>query len=276
MKYYPNITQSFVICGMLLLSLILFGPVAIILNKLIGKEAAFLIYYLLAVGTTFWIVCLIKKKKTGNISFNFSLENKRVIPFVIFGAIFLYCGIVSPITALMSESHKEAFLNNGSQTGIITLFQSIIAAPILEELIFRGIILDGLLKKYSALKSILISSLLFGLIHLNPSQLVVGLIMGIFTGWIYYKTRMLTLSFLIHSVYNLASVLMGYFLISDLMKDNTLLGMFGGLANLIYVVVGSVIVILICIYFLEKEFNKKKIEMEANKTTLASDEIMNN
>jgi membrane protease YdiL (CAAX protease family) len=266
MKNYPNIAQSFHICGMLILSLILFAPIAIILRKLIGNEAAFLIYYLLAVGTTFWIVCVIKKKKTGNISFNISIENKRVIPFVIFGAIFLYCGIVSPITALVEESHKEAFLNHGSQTGIISLFQSIIAAPVLEELIFRGIILDGLLKKYSSLKSILISSLLFGLIHLNTSQLVVGLIMGIFTGWIYYKTRMLTLSILIHSVYNLASVLMGYFLISDFMEDNTLLGLFGGLANLIYVVIGSLLVIGICIYYLEKEFNKTNIEMAAQNT----------
>jgi len=270
MKNYPNIAQSFGISVMLILSLILFGPVVILLRKLIGYEATFLIYYLLAVGTTFWITCLIKKKKTGNISFNISIENKRVIPFAIVGAIFLYCGILSPITALipMSESHKEAFLNNGSQTGIITLFQSLIAAPILEELIFRGIILDGLLKKYSYLKSILISSLLFGLIHLNPSQFVVGLIMGIFTGWIYYKTRIITLSILIHSVGNLASILMRYFLISDTMKDSIILGMYGGLANLIYVVIGSAIMIVICIYFLGKEFNKKKIEIAVNNMAL--------
>lgn len=269
MKNYPNIAQSFGISGMLILGLVLFSPVAIMLRKLIGYDASFLIYYLLAVGTTFWIICEIKKKKTGIISFNISIENKRVIPFVILGAIFLYCGIVSPITALipMSESHKEAFLNNGGQLGIFSILQSIIAAPILEELIFRGIILDGLLKKYSPIKSILISSLLFGLVHLDPWQFVVGFIMGLFTGWIYYETRILTLSILIHFVYNLSSVLLKYFLNYDSMKDSILLGMYGGLANLIYVVVGSAIMIVICIYFLVKEFNKRKIEMAALNTT---------
>jgi len=266
MKNYPNIAQSFGISGMLILGLLIYSPVAILLRKLIGYEASFLIYYLLAVGTTFWIICEIKKKKTGNISFNISIGNKRVIPFIIIGAIFLYCGIVSPITAIipMSEGHKETFLNNAGQTGLITLFQTIIVSPILEELIFSGIILDGLIKKYSPLKSILFTSLLFGLIHLNPWQFVVGFIMGLFSGWIYYKTRILTFPILIHSVDNLFSFLIRHFLISDSMKESILFGMYGGLTNLIYVITGSTIAIVICIYSLRKEFNKEKMKLAAH------------
>lgn len=270
MKSYPNIAQSFGISGILILGFILFSPVSFTLRKLIGSEASFLIYYLLAAGTTFWIICKIKKKKTGYISFNISIENRRVIPFIIIGAIFLYCGIVSPMTALvpMSETHKEAFLNRGFQVGLFSILQSIIASPILEELIFTGIILDGLLKKYSPIKSILIYSLIFGLTHLSPTQFIVGFIMSLFSGWVYYKTKILTFSILIHFVYNLSSVLLKYFINYDSMKDSILLGMFGGLANLIYVVIGSAIIILICIYFLEKEFNKKKIEMATYNTML--------
>jgi uncharacterized protein len=270
MKNYPNIAQSFGISGMLILGLIIFSPVAFLLRKFIGNEASFLVYYLVAVGITSWIILKIQKKKTDNISFKISIENKRIIFFVIFGAIFLYCGIVSPITALipMSESHKEAFINNGGQIGIFSLLQSIIAAPILEELIFRGVILDGLLKKYSPVKSILISSLIFGLVHLDPSQFVVGLIMGIFTGWIYYKTRILTLAILIHSVYNLASILMLHYLISDSMKDSILLGMYGGLINLIFVIMGSIIAIVICIYFLRKEFDREDIKIGSSQHTI--------
>lgn len=44
----------------------------------------------------------------------------------------------------------------------------VIAAPVLEELIFRGMMLEGLLKKYSPVTSIIISSILFGVAHLNP------------------------------------------------------------------------------------------------------------
>ena len=164
MKTYPNIVQSFGIAGILILGMIIFLPVSI-LKKLIGYEAMFLIYYLLSVGISFYIIGLIKKKKTGNNSFNFTIENKRVIPFVIVGTIFLYCGIESPISALisMSESTKVTYMNYGKLPGIFTLFQSVIAAPILEELIFTGIILDGLLKKYSPTKSILINGDFFRL-----------------------------------------------------------------------------------------------------------------
>ena len=264
MKSYPNIVQSFGIAGILILGMIIFLPMSI-LKKFIGYEAMFLIYYLLAVGISFYIVGLIKKKKTGNNSFNFTIENKRIIPFVIIGIIFLYCGIISPITALISltESTKVMYMNYGKLPGIFSLFQSVIAAPILEELIFTGIILDGLLKKYSPTKSILITASLFGLIHLDRFQFVSVLLMVIFSGWVYFRTRSLTFSIIIHVVANLASILMHYFINPDSLRDNILLGMYGGLSNLILAVVGSIFIFVICIYFLKKEFNKNKVEIAA-------------
>jgi len=263
MKSYPSILQSFGIAGIFLVGFQLIIPICFILNKFIGFEVSRLISYILAVGIPLGVVCIILKKKTGAISFNISIENKRIIPYVIVGTIFLYCGIASPISALipMSESTKETFMNSGSLPGIYRLFQHVIAAPILEELIFSGIILNGLLKKYSPKKSILITSFLFGFIHLNAWQFVTVFIMGIFTGWIYFKTRSLSLSIIIHATYNLASILMRYYIIPNLLTDNVLLEMYGGITNLIFAVVGSLIIISICIYFLMKEFNKKEPEM---------------
>jgi uncharacterized protein len=149
----------------------------------------------------------------------------------------------------------------GSQTGVFAFILMVIAAPILEELIFRGIILDGLLKRYSPIKSILISSLLFGLVHLNPWQFLTGLIIGVFSGWIYYRTRSLSLSIIIHASANLSGFLMRCFIDTDSSMDDTLLEMYGGLTNLILVIVGSIIIVTICIYFLKIEFNKQKSEM---------------
>jgi len=201
----------------------------------------------------------------GNNSFNFAIENKRIVPFVIIGIIFLYCGIISPISALVSftESTKVTYVNYGKLPGIYSLFQSVIAAPILEELIFTGIILDGLLKKYSPKKSIFITSLLFGLIHLDRFQFISVFLMGIFSGWVYYRTRSLTFSIIIHTIANLASVLMHYFINIDSIKDNILLGMYGGITNLKIVVISSVLILIFCFYFLNKEFNKKTHEMGA-------------
>jgi membrane protease YdiL (CAAX protease family) len=209
------------------------------------------------------------KSKTGESSFYLNIENKRIIPFVIVATIALLFGIISPIGNLipMPESIKKAFMDFGSQTGVLAFILMVIAAPVLEELIFRGIILDGLLKKYSPVKSILISSLLFGLVHLNPWQFVTGLIIGIFSGWVYYRTKSLSLSIIIHASANLSGFILRFFIDIDSSMDDTLVEMYGGLTNLILAIVGSIIIVSGCIYYLKKEFSEKKIEMAAyNKT----------
>jgi membrane protease YdiL (CAAX protease family) len=230
------------------------------LNKLIGKEASMFIYYLFSIGIPFLIVNSIRKISTGDHSFNLTIENKRIIPFLMAGTIALLFGIISPIGNLipMPESIKKAFMDFGSQTGIFAFSLMVIAAPILEELIFRGIILDGLLKQYSPVKSILISSLLFGLVHLNPWQFVTGFIIGIFSGWVYYETRSLTLSVIIHATANLSGFLLRYMIDIESSMDDSLIEMYGGVNNLIMVVVGSMVVVTICIYYLTGAFNKMK------------------
>lgn len=262
-KTYPDVAQSFGITGIVILGMLFFSPVNLVLNKLIGKEASMFIYYLLAIGLPFFIVYTIKKRKTGNNSFNLSIENKMVIPFVIIGTAALLFGIISPIGNLipMSEIIKKSFMDIGSQTGVFAFLLMIVAAPILEELIFRGIILDGLLKKYSPEKSILLSSFLFGLAHLNPWQFVTGFIIGIFAGWIYYKTKSLLLTIIIHATANLCGYLMRYFIDMDSYLNDTLIEMYGGITNLILALAGAIIIILICIYFLNKEFRKTKTEI---------------
>ena len=52
------------------------------------------------------------------------------------------------------------------------LLAVVIVAPLTEELLFRGVILRGLLLHYSAPKAVIASSLMFGLVHLNPWQAV--------------------------------------------------------------------------------------------------------
>ena len=85
---------------------------------------------------------------------------------------------------------------------ILAALHIILLGPVLEEIIFRGIILRGFLKNYHPVKAIVISSLLFGIIHLNLSQLVAAFIIGCFIGFIYWQTRSLFLCILIHIVNN--------------------------------------------------------------------------
>ncbi|WP_281616018.1 type II CAAX endopeptidase family protein [Flammeovirga sp. SubArs3] len=78
-------------------------------------------------------------------------------------------------------------------------------APFLEEVIFRGIIQRGLLKNYSPWIAISVSGLAFGLCHIiNGSvvQFIFTAVYGLFWGWIYYKTRNLAYTIILHIFQN--------------------------------------------------------------------------
>lgn len=83
-----------------------------------------------------------------------------------------------------------------------TIVRIAIVAPIVEEILFRGILLKGFLKNYSVRKSIVVSALLFGIIHMNPWQFSGAFIHGIFYGWWFYKTRSLIPCILGHALNN--------------------------------------------------------------------------
>ena len=73
----------------------------------------------------------------------------------------------------------------------VLFVQTVIIAPVFEETIYRGIILNGMLKKYSPKKAIIVSSLIFGLIHLNLPQGLNAFVLGLIIATVYYYTRSL-------------------------------------------------------------------------------------
>jgi len=267
-KNFPNILQSFAIAGIMILATIPTGFFIRILNKFINWDMSFLLIYVLIFGITFWIVYSIRKHKTGNSTFNFGIEKKRIIPFVIISIIVLNFGISAPIISLIPKTENlHRLITVLELKSIFTFLSFVIAAPILEELIFRGIILDGLLKKYSPIKSILISSILFGLVHLNPWQFIAAFSMGVFAGWIYYKTKSVSFAIIIHVVNNLTAFLMGFFGNSDSSSINrTLVDIYGSILNLVLMLIGAIFIFAISINYLRKVFNNNNINVKEQNT----------
>ena len=261
-KNYPNIGQSFVILGIAILMTLLITPLNVLISKFIDKDVSTLINYVLVYGLTFCIVYSIRKRKTSNSTFNFNIENQRIVPFVIIAIVALNFGLMAPIINLipMPESVQNMFTDLMGEYSLFTFLTIVVAAPVLEELIFRGIILDGLLKKNSPIKSILISSVLFGLAHLNPWQFIAAFSLGAFSGWIYYKTKSLSYAILIHAANNLGGFLIGYFSGTDTASMNeSLVESYGSVLNLVFVLIGSISLLVISIYYLRREFRKNVI-----------------
>ncbi len=81
---------------------------------------------------------------------------------------------------------------------ILGVLSTLILKPIVEEVIFRGIILKGLLVKYSSAIAILISSMLFSIYHMSITNSIPTFLFSIVACLIYVKTQKLTYSILLH------------------------------------------------------------------------------
>jgi membrane protease YdiL (CAAX protease family) len=77
-----------------------------------------------------------------------------------------------------------------------------IAAPLAEELLFRGIIFQEAKKVWKPLYAAMISAGLFGMYHGNGVQMVYGFCMGMILGFAYHQTHKFSLSVIIHGVVN--------------------------------------------------------------------------
>jgi membrane protease YdiL (CAAX protease family) len=100
-----------------------------------------------------------------------------------------------------------------STTGIETFFFALfacLAAPLVEEFVFRGFIFNALLRYAPAGVAAVLSALLFGLAHADPNSLNAVLPLaggGVVLALVYYRTGALTASMISHAVFNLASVI---------------------------------------------------------------------
>lgn len=77
-----------------------------------------------------------------------------------------------------------------------------VVAPVTEELLCRGVVLRGLLRKYQPAVAIGQSALLFGIMHLNPAQSFNAFFVGLLFGWVYYQSQSLLLCCCLHGLYN--------------------------------------------------------------------------
>lgn len=116
-------------------------------------------------------------------------------------------------------------------------------APFVEELIFRGAILRALLEKIkNHWWAIVISAILFSLMHGNPAQMPFAFVAGIFLGWAYYRTGSIIPGVTYHWVNNSIAFVIGR-IYTD--PDIPLIAVFGGNQTAVYMAVLFSLCILI-------------------------------
>lgn len=144
---------------------------------------------------------------------NTYIKTSKRLLFLIFILVFcfrlLFDAYLYPLVNLLPES---PLLNNAVEiyeNNILYCILTIcICAPIIEELICRGILLAGLLNKYSANVSIFLSALLFALMHGNLKQGINAFLLGLILGYLYYKTKSVYLTIFAHFSNNILALIL--------------------------------------------------------------------
>jgi len=258
--YYPNFKQAIGILLLFIFLSMIFGLIttlgSLVDNELL-QDITLLASYILAAGGTVIIIARMKKTQDPNIPLFMNYKTKIKTFIVTLVLTFAVIIVTEPLANLipMPDSVKDLFETMFRPT-IPAFFTAVIAAPILEEMIFRGIILEGFLRNYSPVKSILLASLLFGLAHLNIWQFIGAFIIGAFISWIYWKTRSLLLSIAVHMLNNLISYLAMLFSSKSVTETTT--SDFTGNVEMYYIVFGLSIILLALGFYYHKMWIEKK------------------
>jgi membrane protease YdiL (CAAX protease family) len=186
-----------------------------------------------------------------------------VIVFTLTFAVFL-----DPLTNLIPMPEKvERIFAMLATKDLWTFFMVGITGPVLEECLFRGIILDGFLRRYRPGKAIFWSAFLFGLFHLNPWQFIPGFVIGLFLGYLYFKTRSLIPVILVHIVNNSFSYLVMYIYGEDV---NSFADIIPETINYFFLVAGATVLAALTIVIMIKILNKTDLQWTFNSATNSS------
>ncbi len=113
----------------------------------------------------------------------------------------------------------------------------VIIAPIIEEIIFRKVLLNKI-RRFGDLPAILISGIAFGLFHMNLSQFFYAAVLGFFFAYITLKTNTVVYAIILHMMINLTSMTISLFM------DNIVVLAIIGLSYVLAVITGLIIFIV--------------------------------
>ncbi|WPC39435.1 type II CAAX endopeptidase family protein [Clostridium sp. JS66] len=194
-----------------------------------------------------------------DIMFSIIINITVTIGFVIIAVYALKSISPSFMNGLLEELNKSD--SNSLYSIIINGIAASFIAPIVEELIFRGVILNRLKIKIGVKKAIIVSSILFGMIHYELGILS-AIIFGVCMSLIYLKTRNIFATITIHIINNFMIFfvqVISFLIDRNGSKENITLSSFNSL-GFIDGIGCFVLGIVMSTYFVKVNWNKRIIQ----------------
>lgn len=105
--------------------------------------------------------------------------------------------VLEPLMAMLPSIE-----NAGVGRGFWACVTAVVLAPVFEEILCRGLVLEAVRRRWGDAVAVLISALFFGLVHVEPSTALAGFVVGGIFGTIYIRTHSLFSTIILHSINN--------------------------------------------------------------------------
>lgn len=211
---YPNLKQSiWLLILFLLISAALGVPIAIL--GIIFDRSLHLSPYVIWLLTlaSFVLVIVYARRRTDRTLYDILLFKpvswRLCLPLAVsIVGLWISISIVEslvryliPVPEILVNAFKD--LPDKDTPLVLVFYYIVVQTPLIEEVLFRGVILIGLLAHYTRNRAIFWSAILFALFHMNPWQLPVGFILGIVLARWVVQTGSLLPAIAGHALHNL-------------------------------------------------------------------------
>jgi len=149
------------------------------------------------------------------------MSSKWIVLSIVFGLLAiplssLTANLLQSIFGLSTENPQLPFLipEDLSLGGMFTMAVLVgLIVPFVEELFFRGILYGWLRNRFNIWVGVLVSSAIFGIVHIDFAVAGTAFVLGIILGLVYEYSKSLWSSIIIHAINNGIQILFLYILV---------------------------------------------------------------
>lgn len=156
----------------------------------------------------FWLVFLIRRKKFTREVCLHTIPVNAILPLAVLAASFNIITTVIISFVPWPSSWMESYVNNSS--GIdgspMAWLTAVMMAPVLEEIVFRGLIYTRLKNGLPKVFAAILTSLVFGIAHGTIIWAIYTFIFSMVLIWVFEKFQSLAASIVLHMAYNLSGM----------------------------------------------------------------------
>lgn len=266
---------AFLLCNVIPLTLTFVFLFVLVIAKVDLKSVESELWYLIIsalISQGSFILTTVFINKTNKVSYSalkvkFNVDLKTillcvVIAFVCFFGLFNLIEVVGFALDKIGyvSSSLSLPLTNGWNLVLNLLLLGVLPA-IAEELVFRGIIFNGLKNTKGNTFAVVISALLFALMHGNLAQLVYPFIMGLVFAIIVLRTGNLLCSIIVHMTNNFLVIIFSYIQVQTGFSLALTMNWWG-----ILIAIAIAIVACVILYLLDRFVFKRKQKKEIEET----------